>query len=66
VPNTINPPAFFSLPNIEVRPSVEEVQRALIQVGQIILSVTKGVAQWKTAGKVKQPALEAVVVKVTS
>ena len=63
-----------SLPNIEVRPSVEEVQKMLIQVaggdlhfttvpmqaGQTIQSVNKGVAQWAGTSKLRT-AVQAVV-----
>ena len=38
---------FLSLPDIEVNPSVEEIQKMLNFVGQTILSVNKGVGQWK-------------------
>ena len=82
----------LSLPNIEVRPSVEEVQKMLCQVnlfksgsilakltlfkrgkhlhkikttqvGQTILSVCKGVAQWKGVGKQTKQAVQQEVVK---
>ena len=82
----------LSLPNIEVRPSVEEVQKMLCQVnlfksgsilaklklfkrgkhlhkikttqvGQTILSVCKGVAQWKGVGKQTKQQVQQEVVK---
>ena len=80
------------MPNIEVRPSVEEVQKMLCQVnlfksgsihekltlfkrgkhlhkiktsqvGQTILSVCKGVAQWKGVGKQTKQQVHQEVVK---
>ena len=38
---------YLSLPDIEVRPSVEEIQKMLNFVGQTIISVNKGIGQWK-------------------
>ena len=38
---------YLSIPNIEVRPSVDEIQKMLNFVGQTIISVNKGVGQWK-------------------
>ena len=43
---------YLSLPNIEVQPAVEEIQKMLTLVGQTILMVNKGVSQWKN---IKQP-----------
>ena len=37
----------MSIPDIEVRPAIDEVQTILVQAGKIILSVSKGVATWK-------------------
>ncbi|XP_046389607.1 dynein axonemal heavy chain 5 [Ischnura elegans] len=42
------------IPNVIVRPSLEEVQEALITVGKCIAGVSKGVSQW-TGGKGHQP-----------
>ena len=64
----------LAVPNIEVRPTIEEVQKMLNLVGQTLLSVNKGICQWKNVeldpevlrakGKVKKsefvPTLEAV------
>ncbi|XP_061572400.1 dynein axonemal heavy chain 5 [Cololabis saira] len=36
------------IPNIEMVPSVEDVQQALNQVVECVLSVSKGVSQWST------------------
>ena len=43
--------AYLSIPDIEVRPSIDEVQMVLVQAGKIILSVSKGVATWKKSLK---------------
>lgn len=45
--------ASLMIPNIAVKPSLEEVQEALVTAGKNITSVAKGVAQW-TGGKVIQ------------
>ena len=46
--------AFLSVPEIEVRPSIDEVQTVLVQAGKIIMSVSKGVSTWrKGEGKPK-------------
>ena len=37
----------MSIPDVEVRPAIDEVQTILVQAGKIILSVSKGVATWK-------------------
>lgn len=42
--------ATLMIPNVVVRPSLEEVQEALVTAGRSITSVAKGVAQW-TGGK---------------
>ena len=42
---------YLSIPNVEVRPSVDEVQNMLNNVGRIIISVTKGISQWKNVKK---------------
>ena len=39
--------AFLSVPEIEVRPSIDEVQTVLVQAGKIIMSVSKGVSTWR-------------------
>ena len=39
--------AYLSLPDIEVRPSIDEVQSVLATAGKIIMSVSKGVATWR-------------------
>ena len=39
---------YLVLPDIEVNPSVEEIQKMLSTAGQIILSVNKGVTRWKS------------------
>lgn len=43
--------AYLSIPDIEVRPSIDEVQTVLVQAGKIIMSVSKGVATWKKSIK---------------
>ncbi|CAH0765998.1 unnamed protein product [Bemisia tabaci] len=53
------PPVFIlqshlMIPNVVVKPSLEEVQEALIAAGKHISGVAKGVSQW-TAGKARQP-----------
>ena len=45
---------FLSLPKIEVRPSVDELQKMLNTIGETIVSVAKGVAQWKNIEKPKK------------
>ena len=42
---------YLNIPNVEVRPSVDEVQNMLNIAGKIIISVTKGVSQWKSIRK---------------
>ena len=39
--------AFLDFPGIQVSPSVEEVQAALNSAGRIIISIAKGVGQWR-------------------
>ena len=46
--------AYLSIPDIEVRPSIDEVQTVLVQAGKIILSVSKGVATWRKNVKKKK------------
>lgn len=41
------------IPNVVIKPNLEEVQEALVQAGKNIAGVSKGVAQW-TGGKVSQ------------
>merc|ERR1711874_710665 len=45
--------AYLSIPDIEVRPSIDEVQSVLVHAGKIILSVSKGVATWRKSVKPK-------------
>ena len=42
---------YLNLPNVEVKPSIDEVQNMLNQAGKIIVSVTKGVGQWRQVKK---------------
>lgn len=42
--------ALLMIPNIVIRPSLEETQEALVIAGKNITGVAKGVAQW-TGGK---------------
>merc|ERR1712155_388797 len=42
---------YLNLPNVEVKPSIDEVQNMLNQAGKIIVSVTKGVGQWRQIKK---------------
>ena len=48
---------YLNLPDVEVKPSIDEVQNMLNTAGKIIISVTRGVGQWrqikKKTGKVK-------------
>ena len=37
----------LNIPKVEIRPSVEEIQRTLNHIGDTIVSVAKGVGQWK-------------------
>merc|ERR1711974_297156 len=37
----------LNIPKIEVHPSVDEIQKTLNFIGETIVSVTKGVGQWK-------------------
>ncbi|CAB4063578.1 DNAH [Lepeophtheirus salmonis] len=46
--------AYLSIPDVEVRPSIDEVQNVLIQAGKIIMSVSKGVGTWKKATRGKE------------
>ena len=39
--------AYLDFPNIQVKPSIDEVQNVLNFVGKIIISVAKGVGQWR-------------------
>ena len=49
---------YLNLPDVEVKPSIDEVQNMLNTAGKIIISVTRGVGQWrqikKKTGKVEQ------------
>ena len=40
------------IPNVTIKPTLEEIQEALISAGKFITSVSKGVGQW-TGGKVQ-------------
>jgi hypothetical protein len=46
--------AYLSIPEIEVRPSIDEVQGVLVQAAKIIISVSKGVGQWRRGTKKKK------------
>lgn len=39
------------IPNVAIRPTLDELQEALIIAGKNITGVAKGVAQWNTSGK---------------
>ena len=43
--------AFLNFPSIEVSPSIEEIQNMLSSAGKIMISVTKGVGQWRQIKK---------------
>ena len=45
--------ATLMIPRVVVRPSLEDVQEALIAAGKFITNVSKGIGQW-TGGKVPQ------------
>lgn len=45
--------ATLMIPRVVVRPSLEDVQEALIAAGKLITNVSKGIGQW-TGGKVPQ------------
>jgi len=46
--------ATLMIPAVTVKPSLDDVQEALISIGKIITGVGKGVAQWNSRGsKVK-------------
>ena len=51
--------AYLNIPDIEVRPSIDEVQAVLVQAGKIILSVPKGVGQWKKMSRTSKTAAAA-------
>ena len=36
----------LSIPNIEVTPTIEQIQSTLVSAGNLIMSVSKGVGQW--------------------
>lgn len=46
--------AYLSIPDIEVKPSIDEVQGVLVHAAKIIVSVSKGVGQWKKGSKKKK------------
>ena len=50
----------LSYPLIVVEPSVDQLQKMLNEIGDTIVSVAKGVAQWKNIEKVKKKAKEEV------
>ena len=37
---------FLAIPEIEVLPNIEQIQASLVQAGNLIMSVSKGVGQW--------------------
>jgi hypothetical protein len=45
--------ATLMIPRVVVRPSLEDVQEALIAAGKFITNVSKGIGQW-TGGKAPQ------------
>ena len=53
---------YLNLPDVEVKPSIDEVQNMLNTAGKIIISVTRGVGQWrqikKKTGKVRRLLLD--------
>lgn len=53
----LEPPIFsvhakLMIPNIVIRPTLEDVQDALVQAGKNIVGVSKGVAQWSSGKEV--------------
>ena len=42
---------YLNLPDVEVKPSIDEVQNMLNTAGKIIVSVTRGVGQWRQIKK---------------
>ncbi len=58
--NRREPPVFklfaeLSIPNVIVRPTIDEVQTYLNKVVQTIISISKNISQWdKTRSKVSQ------------
>lgn len=42
--------AVLLIPNVAVRPSLDDIQEAVVSVGRLMTSVSKGVGQW-TGGK---------------
>ena len=42
---------YLNLPHVEVKPSIDDVQNMLNTAGKIIISVTKGVGQWRQIKK---------------
>ncbi|KAJ9592734.1 hypothetical protein L9F63_015614, partial [Diploptera punctata] len=48
--------ATLMIPKVVVRPSLEEVQEALVAAGKYITGVSKGIGQW-TGGKIPQQIL---------
>ena len=46
--------AYLSIPEIEVRPSIDEVQGVLVHAAKIIISVSKGVGQWRKGNASKR------------
>lgn len=41
--------AILMIPNISIRPTLDELQDALVQAGKTVTGVSKGVAQWTTS-----------------
>lgn len=44
------------IPKVTIKPSIEDVQEALVMAGKYMTNVSKGVGQW-TGGKEKQVGL---------
>ena len=45
--------ATLMIPKVTIKPSIEDVQEALVTAGRYMTNVSKGVGQW-TGGKEKQ------------
>lgn len=52
--------AMLMIPNVVVRPSLDEVQEALIVAGKNITGVSKGVGQW-TGGQNQQVKIGKII-----
>lgn len=57
--------ALLMIPNIVIRPSLEDVQEALVIAGKHITGVAKGVAQWTGGKQVKVTWLLELVARRT-